>query len=58
MSMSATMVRFRNLTRLMIDIFVRLLTIVVIVGLGLYWGRLFEALLMLVAILQFELGYR
>jgi len=36
----------------------RLAVIAVIVGLGFCWGKLFEALLTLVTILQFELAYR
>jgi len=44
--------------RVLLGLFIRLATIAVIIGLGFYWNRLFEALLVLVAILQFELAYR
>ena len=40
------------------ELIVRLAPIVAIIGLGLYLNKLFEALLALVAILQFELAYR
>jgi len=44
--------------RIILQLFIRLAIIATIIVLGLYWGKLFEALLTLVAILQFELAYR
>jgi len=46
------------LYKLFLGLISRLAVVVAIIGLGLYYGRLFEALLTLVAILQFELAYR
>ena len=57
-TMRARALIFAGLYRLVIEIIIRLFIIVMIIALGLYWGKLFEALLVLVAIFQFELAYR
>jgi len=46
------------LYKLFLGLISRLAVVAAIIGLGLYYVRLFEALLTLVAILQFELAYR
>ena len=48
----------KGLLKLIKDLLIRLAVIIGIITLGLYWGRLFEAILTLVAILQFELACR
>jgi hypothetical protein len=50
--------RVKPLCKLIGQITSRLSVIAVIIVLGLYWGRLLEALLVLVAVFQFELAYR
>ncbi len=52
------MVVKRAYLKLIAKIIVRLGFILALISLGLYWNRLFEALLTLVAILQLELAYR
>ena len=49
---------FKNLCKLVAELIIRLIAIGGIIALGLWLNRLFEALLVLVAIFQFELAYR
>ncbi|GEM_PF-2175389 len=49
---------FKGFCKLIAELVGRVAIIIGIVVLGLYWGKLFEALLVLVAIFQFELAYR
>ena len=49
---------FGGFRKLVAELLIRLIVISGIIALGLYLNRLFEALLVLVTILQFELAYR
>lgn len=50
--------RFLIVWRLILWLFIRFSFIIMIITLGLYYGKLFEALLVLITFLQFELAYR